>query len=98
MYRPNGPIEMRPVGEVEFVAGIAATSASGGYPASRLTAIFASIGSFPLIDAFFDAHRTGPRGKSYQRRGLRDDKACFGRTHSLGQKPSPLADPNSFRL
>src|SRR5580700_2279251 len=53
MYRPNGPIEMRPVGEVEFVAGIAATSASGGYPASRLTAIFASIGSFPLIDSVF---------------------------------------------
>ena len=50
------------------------------YPASRLTAIFASIGSFPSIDSVFDAHRTGPRGKSYQRRGLRDDKACFGRT------------------
>ena len=24
MYRANGPVEMRPVGEVEFVAGIAA--------------------------------------------------------------------------
>src|SRR3984893_5892776 len=68
MYRANGPVEMRPVGEVEFVAGIAAMSASGGYPASRLTAIFASIGSFPSIDSVFDAHRTGPRGKSYQRR------------------------------
>ena len=31
MYRANGPIAMRPVGEVEFVAGIAAMSASGGY-------------------------------------------------------------------
>ena len=31
MYRGNGPVEMRPVGEVEFVAGIAAMSASGGY-------------------------------------------------------------------
>src|SRR6202035_778256 len=31
MYRAHGPIEMRPVGEVEFVAGIAAMSASGGY-------------------------------------------------------------------
>ena len=27
MYRANGPVEMRPVGEVEFVAGIAAMSA-----------------------------------------------------------------------
>src|SRR5438067_12703240 len=31
MYRANGPVEMRPVGEVEFVDGIAAMSASGGY-------------------------------------------------------------------
>ena len=31
MYRADGPVEMRPVGEVEFVAGIAAMSASGGY-------------------------------------------------------------------
>src|ERR1700730_16732083 len=31
MYRASGPVEMRPVGEVEFVAGIAAMSASGGY-------------------------------------------------------------------
>src|ERR1700736_4134024 len=31
MYRANGQVEMRPVGEVEFVAGIAAMSASGGY-------------------------------------------------------------------
>jgi hypothetical protein len=28
MYRANGPVEMRPVGEVEFVAGIAAMSAA----------------------------------------------------------------------
>jgi len=31
MYRAEGPVEMRPVGETEFVAGIAAMSASGGY-------------------------------------------------------------------
>jgi L-fuconolactonase len=31
MYRADGAVEMRPVGEVEFVAGIAAMSASGGY-------------------------------------------------------------------
>ena len=28
MYRGNGPVEMRPVGEVEFVAGIAAMPAT----------------------------------------------------------------------
>jgi len=31
MYRKDGPEEMRPVGEVEFVQGIAAASASGVY-------------------------------------------------------------------
>ena len=31
MYRATGPVEMRPVGETEFVAGLAAMSASGGY-------------------------------------------------------------------
>jgi len=31
MYRADGPLELRPVGEVEFVAGIAAMSASGNY-------------------------------------------------------------------
>jgi predicted TIM-barrel fold metal-dependent hydrolase len=31
MYRADGPEAMRPVGEVEFVSGISAMSASGGY-------------------------------------------------------------------
>jgi predicted TIM-barrel fold metal-dependent hydrolase len=40
MYRPDGPPEMKPVGEVEFVQGIAAASASGLYgPARAASAI-----------------------------------------------------------
>ncbi|MSQ06786.1 MAG: amidohydrolase [Dehalococcoidia bacterium] len=35
MYRPDGPVEMRPVGEVEFVQGMAAASASGLYGPCR---------------------------------------------------------------
>jgi predicted TIM-barrel fold metal-dependent hydrolase len=38
MYRADGPPEMRPVGETEFVAGIAAMSASGNYGATRVAA------------------------------------------------------------
>ena len=38
MYRADGPPEMRPVGETEFVAGIAAISASGGYGKTRVAA------------------------------------------------------------
>ena len=36
MYRSDGPEEMRPVGEVEFVQGLAAASASGIYGDSRV--------------------------------------------------------------
>ncbi len=36
MYKRDGPTEMAPVGEVEFVNGIAAMSASGGYGPCRV--------------------------------------------------------------
>jgi L-fuconolactonase len=38
MYRSTGPAEMRPVGEVEFVQGLAAASASGLYGPCRAAA------------------------------------------------------------
>jgi predicted TIM-barrel fold metal-dependent hydrolase len=38
MYRADGPEEMRPVGEVEFVQGLAASSASGLYGPGRAAA------------------------------------------------------------
>jgi predicted TIM-barrel fold metal-dependent hydrolase len=38
MYRADGPEEMKPVGEVEFVQGLAAASASGIYGPSRAAA------------------------------------------------------------
>jgi len=38
MYRPDGPVELRPVGEVEFVQGLAAASASGVYGPSKAAA------------------------------------------------------------
>jgi len=38
MYRDQGPVEMRPVGETEFVNGVAARSASGIYGKTRVCA------------------------------------------------------------
>jgi L-fuconolactonase len=38
MYRESGPESLRPVGETEFVQGIAAMSASGTYGATRVAA------------------------------------------------------------
>ena len=38
MYRADGPVEMRPVGETEFVNGVAAMSTSGGYGKTKVCA------------------------------------------------------------
>src|SRR6478672_7456183 len=38
MYRASGPEALRPVGEVEFVNGVAAMSASGGYGTAEICA------------------------------------------------------------
>jgi len=38
MYRADGPEEMRPIGEVEFVNGVAAMSASGLYGETKVAA------------------------------------------------------------
>src|SRR4030081_2481746 len=38
MYRASGPEALRPVGEVEFVGGVAAMSASGGYGPAQICA------------------------------------------------------------
>jgi len=38
MYRAEGPVELRPVGEIEFANGVAAMSASGGYGKARVCA------------------------------------------------------------
>src|SRR6185437_1193822 len=38
MHRAGGPAELRPVGETEFVNGVAAMSASGGFGSTRVCA------------------------------------------------------------
>src|SRR3978361_877097 len=38
MHRAGGPEELRPVGETEFVNGVAAMSASGGYGGAKICA------------------------------------------------------------
>jgi predicted TIM-barrel fold metal-dependent hydrolase len=50
MYRPSGPVEMRPVGEVEFVQGLAAASASGVYGPCRAAAAIVGHADLKLAD------------------------------------------------
>ena len=51
MYRADGPDAMKPVGEVEFVNGIAAMSASGRYGTTRLCAGIVGHADLTLGDA-----------------------------------------------
>ncbi len=50
MYRRDGPEEMRPVGEVEFVQGLAAASASGLYGPGRAAAAIVGHANLNLGD------------------------------------------------
>src|ERR1700692_2529964 len=50
MYRPAGPVELRPVGEIEFVQGLAAASASGLYGPCRATAAIVGHADLKLAD------------------------------------------------
>src|ERR1700675_4384645 len=48
MYRADGPAPMKPVGETEFVNGIAAQSASGQYGETRVAAGIVSFADLAL--------------------------------------------------
>src|SRR5207248_9149498 len=50
MYRADGPEGMRPVGEVEFVQGLAAASASGLYGPGRAAAAIVGHANLNLGD------------------------------------------------
>ena len=59
MYRADGPEALTPVGETEFVNGIAAMSASGGYGATRACAAivgYADLNLGPAVGDVLDAH------------------------------------------
>ncbi len=51
MYRADGPVALRPVGEIEFVRGVAAMSASGQYGELRACAAIVGHADLALGDA-----------------------------------------------
>jgi L-fuconolactonase len=71
MYRADGPEAMRPVGETEFVNGIATMSASGGYGGTRVAAgivAFADLCRGAAVRDVLEAHIAAARGRL---RGIR---------------------------
>ena len=57
MYRAAGPVEMRPVGEVEFCAGVAAMSDSGQYGPTRICAGIVGFADLTLGDRVLPCSR-----------------------------------------
>ena len=80
MHRADGPEEMRPVGETEFVNGVAAMSASGGYGKTRVCA-----GIVGHVDL-----RIGARAKGVLEA---HERAGGGRFRGIRQSPVWDADP-----
>jgi predicted TIM-barrel fold metal-dependent hydrolase len=66
MYRARGPAEMRPVGETEFVAGVAAMSDSGRYGPTRVAAGIVGFADLTLgdrVEPVLEAHLRAGGGR-----------------------------------
>ena len=80
MYRAQGPEEMRPVGEVEFVQGLAAASASGLYGPGRAAAAIVGHANLNLGDAVEPVLEALRAASPNRFRGIR---------HSVSWDPDP---------
>jgi L-fuconolactonase len=100
MYRADGPLEFRPVGETEFVNGIAAQSASGIYGATRVCAGIVGHVDLTLGDgaaAVLEAHlaRAPDRFRGIRHSAAWDaDPAVLG---PLNFRPQGLLTDSAFR-
>jgi predicted TIM-barrel fold metal-dependent hydrolase len=69
-YRPDGPAELRPVGETEFAVAMAAAAAARGIPTRIAAGIVAhaDLASVEALDAVLEAHEDAGKGRL---RGIR---------------------------
>ncbi|MEO9254580.1 MAG: amidohydrolase family protein, partial [Tepidiformaceae bacterium] len=72
MYRADGPEEMRPIGETEFVQGVAAMSASGGYGETRAVSGIIGAAKLALGDAVRPVLEAQMAASPNRFRGIRD--------------------------
>jgi predicted TIM-barrel fold metal-dependent hydrolase len=105
MHRADGPEALRPVGETEFVTGVAAMSASGRYGPARVGAGIVGHADLRLgarVQPVLEAHLGAGGGRF---RGVRHISARDAAAHAyygqppgtlLDQPPGLLADP-AFR-
>ena len=96
MYRADGPELSRPVGETEFVQGIAAMSASGGYGNTRIAAGivgYADLSVGEAVEEVLEQHISASRNRF---RGVRNS-SCWDADKSIRSYKNPikglLSDP-----
>jgi predicted TIM-barrel fold metal-dependent hydrolase len=100
MYRASGPEALRPVGEVEFVNGVAAMSASGGYGAAEICAGIVGHANLLLGDgarAVLEAEIAAGQGRF---RGIRHSSAWDADpeiAHMYAARPKGLLLDPTFR-
>ena len=93
MYRKSGPPEMAALGEVEFVTGIAAMSASGNYGACRVAEGIVGGGDLSVgarVRELLEAEITAAGGRL---RGLRHGVAWDG-SEAVGKYASRVVPPH----
>lgn len=88
MYRADGPEEMKPIGETEFVVGAAAQSASGNYGPARLCA--GIVGSLDMMLGdrsipVLEAHVAAGNGRF---RGIRG-RTAYHESRDVQTLPTP---------
>jgi predicted TIM-barrel fold metal-dependent hydrolase len=89
MYRADGPEEMKPVGEVEFVQGLAAASASGIYGPSRAAAAIVGHADLNLGDGVRPVLEALQAASPNRFRGIR---------HSVTWDPHPEIENTAAHL
>ena len=96
MYRKDGPAEMAPVGEVEFVNGIAAMSASGNYGPCRVAEGIVGHADLTIgarVRAVLEAQITAGGGRY---RGIRYGVSWDG-SEAVGKFVSRFVPPHQAR-
>ncbi|MGK0172890.1 MAG: L-fuconolactonase [Gammaproteobacteria bacterium] len=95
MYRPFGDVALRPVGETEFVAGVAAMSESGNFGSSRACAVMFGGADLTLgaaVERVLDAHVQAAGGRF---RGVRFSTGWHAheKIRNVAPHESMLRDP-----
>ena len=99
MYRKDGPASMRPVGEIEFVQGLAAQSASGGYGETKIAAGIVGFADLSLGDNVIEVLEAQIDASRNRFRGIRNS-SCWDQSPEItGYKnpPEGLLKDKNFR-